>query len=307
MSAEAAVEAKGLTRRYGKRLAISELSVTVPAGSVYGFLGPNGAGKTTAMRCILGLIHLDAGQVAIFGETHPVRRRRHVGALVETPRFHEWLSGRANLEIAAAYADADAKAEVDRVLARVGLQDRAQDKVQGYSLGMKQRLGIARALLGAPRLLILDEPSNGLDPQGMKQMRDLLRSLARDDGLTIVISSHMLYEIEAVADHVGVIRDGRRVAEGAVSELLASGGQDLVEVVSPKPDALDFAVASLEGVEALPDPGERGGRLLRLGSLTPEALNAALVGAGVPVSELIARGESLEDLFLRLTGAGEIR
>lgn len=302
-----AVQVSGLTRRFGARVAVQDLNLGVTAGSVYGFLGPNGAGKTTAMRCILGLIRADAGQVAIFGETHPVKRRAGVGALIETPRFYDWLSGRENLKISCAYAGVDPKAQVEAVLDRVGLRDRGDDRVRGYSLGMKQRLGIARALLGSPRLLILDEPSNGLDPQGMKQVRDLLRSLARDDGLTILISSHLLYEVESVATRVGILRSGRLVAEGDVSELLGGGEQIEVEVHSTQPQALQAAVQTIPGAELLHMHDDDANRArLRLEGMDTAQLNQQLVAAGVPVAELINRGRTLEDLFLALTGDGVI-
>jgi ABC-type multidrug transport system ATPase subunit len=300
--AVAALEVKGLTRRYGARKAVDALDLYVTEGSVYGFLGPNGAGKTTAMRCILGLIGSDSGQVAIFGDSHPVQRRKHVGALVETPRFYEWLSGRANLEIAADYADVPTS-RVPEALARVGLQDRAEDKVQGYSLGMKQRLGIARALLARPRLLLLDEPTNGLDPQGMKYVRDLILELAERDAITIFISSHLLYEIQAVATRVGIIQQGRLIAEGDVAELLAGGEALEVEVGSPDKAALLKATADWSEVEHV-GPGEEG-EVFTLTGLDEAGLNQRLVEAGVPVRRLVSRGRTLEDLFLALTD-GEI-
>lgn len=303
MTHDTALEVRGLSRSFGPRRAVANLSMTVPTGCIYGFLGPNGSGKTTAIRCILGLIRADAGEVAVFGERDPVTRLRGVGALVETPRFHGWLSGRANLEIACSYADLPPSA-ADEALDRVGLGARAQDAVAGYSLGMQQRLGIARALLGRPRLLILDEPTNGLDPQGMRDVRELLRALARPKDTTIVLSSHLLHEVQAVADRVAIVQQGRLLAEGEVSALLGRAELAELELGSPDPEGLTAALAAL-GVE-VQGPGEAGRVLVRLGTYDPAGLNAALVARGVPVSELVPRSPSLEDLFLQLTRGGEI-
>ena len=297
MTGAPALEISGLRRRFGPREVLCGLSMTVQPGDVYGFLGPNGAGKTTALRCALGLLRVGAGTIRIFGEDHPTRRRRGVGALVETPRFHEWMSGQANLEVACAYAGAP-RDEAAGALARVGLGARGQDAVRGYSLGMKQRLGIARALLGRPRLLLLDEPTNGLDPQGMRDVRELIRDLAREDGLTVLVSSHLLYEIEAFATRVGILRQGRLIAEGGVRELLA-GQAEVVEVDGPDRPAIEAAVAQIEGARRL-DEGERG-LSVGLDGIDAAGLNRALVGRGVDVSSLSARSGSLEDLFLSLT------
>ena len=291
---------KDLSRRYGPRVVLDRVNFVVPAGSVYGFLGPNGSGKTTAMRCMLGLIRADSGDVAFFGETDPVRRLAKVGALVETPRFYNWLSGRANLEIACAYAGFDPRATVDEALDRVELRPRADDKVIGYSLGMQQRLGIAQALLGKPRVILLDEPTNGLDPQGMKLVRDVLRRLAQQDGMTVFISSHLLSEVQAIADHVGILQKGRLLAEGSVRELLA-GGESAVEIGGPEPERLHAALERLPGVRVVGTA--EGGRFVAEG-MEAAALNAALQAQGVPVNALLPRARSLEDLFLSLTGTG---
>ena len=212
MKASDALVTMGLGRNFGDRAAIRDLSVVVRTGEVYGFLGPNGAGKTTAIRCILGLLSPHAGAVSIFGETDPVLRRAHVGAMVETPAFHSFLSGRANLGVSAAYAGVE-DAELDEILERVGLLDRANDRVRDYSLGMRQRLGLARALIGNPRLLILDEPTNGMDPRGIKEVRDLLVGLSRNHGVTIFVSSHLLSEVEQMCTRVGILNAGRLVSE----------------------------------------------------------------------------------------------
>ncbi|MAY80493.1 MAG: ABC transporter ATP-binding protein [Deltaproteobacteria bacterium] len=214
MASEALVTT-GLSKRFGARHAVSDLSLSVRPGEVYGFLGPNGAGKTTAIRCMLGLTSLDAGNVQIFGESDPVDRLRNVGAMVETPAFHSFMSGRENLELAAAYSGVDIQA-IFPALERVGLADRAEDKVGSYSLGMCQRLGLARAILGEPKLLILDEPTNGLDPRGMKDVRDLLTGLAEEKGTTVFVSSHLLAEVQQMCTRVGILDQGRLVSESSV-------------------------------------------------------------------------------------------
>ncbi len=295
-----ALEVQGLSRRFGSRVALSGLNLVVEPGDIYGFLGPNGAGKTTALRCILGLIRADAGKVAIFGETDPVRRRRHVGALVETPHFYEWLSGRANLALACAYAGLKPAEVVDEALTRVGLLDRGDDPVKAYSLGMKQRLGLARAILGRPKLLLLDEPTNGMDPQGMRDVRELIGRLARTDGLTVLVSSHLLYEVEALATRVGILRTGKLVAEGDVRELLG-GPVTRVEVGAPDMAALGAALAEIGGA-TVEGEGEHGRVLVSLDGLDAAGLNRALHQKGVSVEALVGRGRSLEDLFISLVG-----
>lgn len=299
-----ALTVRGLTRRYGSRAAVHKLDLTVHEGDVYGFLGPNGAGKTTAMRCILGLIRRDAGDVAIFGEKgrHALRL---VGAIVETPAFHAWMSGWDNLWLATAYAGLPPKRaadEIARVLDRVGLTERARDKAGTYSLGMKQRLAIARALLGGPRLLMLDEPTNGLDPRGMREVRDLVRSLALHDRITVFLSSHLLTEVQAICNRVGILQQGTLRAEGKVDELLDAQATPRleVEVGSPEPDRLKELLATLDGVELL-GPGARGRLRLRLDAMDSAALNRKLVQAGVPVDALVPHVRDLEDLFLEVT------
>ena len=300
-SATPALVTEGLTRRFGERVAVDQLSIQVEPGDVYGFLGPNGAGKTTAIRCILGLIRKDAGNVRIFGETDPVRQRAHVGAMVETPRFFDWMSARGNLERAVAFAGRGDRGDIDRALQLVGLWGREQEPVRTYSLGMRQRLGIARALVGRPKLLVLDEPTNGLDPRGMKEVRDLLDHLAKSTQLTIFISSHLLDEIEKLCDRVGIIERGRMIAEGKVTDLVAGqSGATAVEVGSSDSALLRETLQSIEGVQL--DGEGLGGRVrAKLTGLDPAGLNAKLVGAGVPVTGLVPVERSLEQLFLSLT------
>jgi ABC-2 type transport system ATP-binding protein len=293
-----ALEVRGLRRSFGARTAVDDLDLTVQAGDVYGLLGPNGAGKTTAMRCILGLIRRDAGSVRVFGEEDPVAQRQQVGALVEIPRFHDWLSGEENLRIVQAYGGVSgtgAEAQRREALERVGLADRGGDPAGTYSQGMRQRLGIARALMTGPRLLMLDEPTNGLDPQGMRDVRELIRRLA-GEGVTILVSSHLLGEVEAIATRVGILQHGKKLAEGLVTELL--GGQE-VEIDTAQLDAAVAAVEALDWARVV----STGPRLrIALTDHGPAELNAALVQAGVPVHGLAPGQGSLEDLFLQVTG-----
>jgi ABC-2 type transport system ATP-binding protein len=300
------MEVRGLTRRFGARVAVQSLDLTVRRGDVYGFLGPNGAGKTTAMRCIVGLLRPHEGSVSIFGESHPVRSRRSLGAMIETPAFHDWMSGRDNLWLSACYLGLpDPAAELDRVLARVGLSERALDRAGAYSLGMRQRLAIARALLGGPKLLLLDEPTNGLDPRGMHEVRELVRSLALHDGITVFISTHLLAEVQAICNRVGILQQGRLQAEGTVDELMSQGvgaSATVVDVSTRDRAALEALVERLDGVELRGD-GPHGSVQLRLGAGREVAdLVADLVGGGVRVDAVVPQRRSLEDVFLELTG-----
>ncbi len=296
-----ALEVEGLTRRFGARTAVHDLHLKVEPGDLYGFLGPNGAGKTTSMRCILGLIRRDAGQVRIFGESDPVKQRAFVGSIIETPRFHDWMSGRANLEIACAYAGQGDAADRDEALRRVGLADRGDDKVRTYSHGMRQRLGIARALVGRPKLLLLDEPTNGLDPRGMREVRDLLRMLVKRDGLTVFLSSHLLAEIELLCNRVGILDRGKLSAEGEVGSLVRDlAGDELVELGVDDNERARSLLAALDGAECVGD-GAAGRLRVSLRGLHPAALNAALVAEGLAVSAIVPQDRRLEELYLART------
>ncbi len=302
MTAEALV-VRGLTRRYGRREAVSALDLTVHEGDVYGFLGPNGAGKTTALRCVLDLIRRDAGEIRIFGDVGRTARR-HGGAIVETPAFHNWLSGRENLRLACLYAGLSgdgADRAVESVLERVGLSARAKDPAGAYSLGMRQRLALARTLLGTPRLLLLDEPTNGLDPTGMREVRDLVRSLALTDRITVVLSSHLLAEVQQVCNRVGILSEGRLKAEGAVGELLAGdvSVRRTVEV-GADPDALRVAVANIPEV-TVEGPGAEGRVRVRLAGMEVPELVRRLVAAGVAIDSVLPDRRNLEDVFVEVT------
>jgi ABC-2 type transport system ATP-binding protein len=300
-----ALSTRGLKKSYGSRLALDGLDLTVPTGVVYGFLGPNGAGKTTTMRVLTGLIHPDGGAIEMLGKPFTRRDRRRlfdVGALVESPAFYPYLSGRENLRALAASGAPVAAGRVDEVLELVGLRERGGDKVSRYSLGMKQRLGIAGALLNDPKLLLLDEPANGLDPAGIVAMRETLRHLA-SIGKTVFVSSHLLSEVQQMADVVGIIAAGKLVREGTMQELLAAEGVVRVKV---EPGEVEAAVAALG---RLVDPGHVSPSTAEPGwisvQITPERsaeVNRAIGEAGIWVSGL-ASGNDLEELFLTLTGA----
>ena len=291
------VETSGLTKRYGSKItAVDSLDLTVERGEVYGFLGPNGAGKTTTLRMLLGLIKPSSGKARVLDESpgSPASLSR-VGALVESPAFYPYLSGWDNLRVMARYSSVS-KPRVAEVLEQVELSDRAKDKYKKYSLGMKQRLGVAAALLKDPELLILDEPTNGLDPQGMADMRKLIRDLGTGEH-TVLLSSHLLGEVEQICDRVGVIQKGALVAEGTVSELRGTAG--LLVKAEPLEEAAQIA-EKLAGVEEV-QPSDGGLRL----TIDPERaaeINAKLVEAGLRVSELRPAEQSLEEVFFQLTG-----
>jgi ABC-2 type transport system ATP-binding protein len=228
------LELRHLAKRYGKTVALDDLSLTVYQGEVFGLLGPNGAGKTTAIRAILGLIRPDAGEVVVMGRPvaqQPEEVMRLVGAIVETPAAYGYMTGRDNLRHAAMLAGDGAERRIDSVMARVGLADKSEMKVKGYSLGMKARLALAQALIGDPRLLILDEPTNGLDPRGIRDVRRLIVHLAQERGVTILLSSHLLHEVQQTCERVAIIDKGRLVVTGAVGELLTEqAAEDLEEL-----------------------------------------------------------------------------
>ena len=302
-----ALATQGLSKRYGPRVALDGLDLRVPTGVVYGFLGPNGAGKTTTMRILTGLVHADAGAVELLGRPFGRGDRRQlfgVGALIEAPSFYPFLSGRENLRALAAAGAPTPPARVEELLSLVNLRDRAGDKVSGYSLGMKQRLGIAGALLSDPKLLLLDEPANGLDPAGIAGMRDTLRALAAA-GKTVFVSSHILSEVQQLADVVGIIARGRLVREGRIEELLREEGSVRVRVTPgevPQAGATLDAVAGPGNVRA--ETGPEGGWLeVRIDPNRAAELNRALAAAGVYASR-IEVGTNLESLFLELTGTG---
>ncbi len=290
------LQTDGLTKRYGDRVAVDRVSISVRRGEVYGFLGPNGAGKTTTLRMALGLVRPDAGSVTVLGRPggRPDVTAR-VGALIEGPGFYPYLSGRDNLRTLARYRRLP-ETEIDRVLELVDLTGRSSDKYKGYSLGMKQRLGVAAALLGSPELIVLDEPTNGLDPAGMADMRRLLLALAAE-GRTVVLSSHLLDEVQAICDRVGVIDDGRLLRESTVAEL--RGEAALRVRAQPEAEAVAVAMrlADDNDVRRVGD----GVLEIRLPTAAAPELTRALVGANVDVHEITASERTLEEVFFEMT------
>ncbi len=302
MNNDFVIETDQLTRRYGEIAAVDNLDLRVRRGEVYGFLGPNGAGKTTTLRMLLGLIRPTSGDAAVLGAVPGTADSlAKTGAMIETPAFYPHLSGRNNLWMLARYASVS-EGRIDRVLDQVELTDRADDAFRAYSLGMKQRLGVAAALLKDPVLLILDEPTNGLDPAGMAEMRALIRQLGHGDH-TVLLSSHLMTEVEQICDRVGVISDGRLVAEGTVDELR---GEDALLVGADPLEDGRRVVAGLAGVRS----AEATNGALRIvtdpdAALDPAYVNQRLIAAGIAVRELRMEQASLESVFLSLTAADQ--
>ena len=291
------LQTRGLTKHFGSVRAVDGVDLMVRRGEVYGFLGPNGSGKTTTVGMLLGLIHPTAGEAELFGEAvSPVQTRplRRVGSLVGAPGLIPYLSGRDNLQVLARLNPQVKNGQVDAVLARTGLSEASQRKVAGYSTGMKQRLGLAAALLHQPELLILDEPTNGLDPAGMREVRDLIGSLA-GQGVTVFLSSHLLHEVEQICDRVAVLNRGKVVAQGAVGELLSKEPMLRVRVASPQ--AAVEALRSLPGISHL----SANGAYVEVRGPQPEAVIAHLVGCGLAPREAREERPDLESLFLKLT------
>jgi ABC-2 type transport system ATP-binding protein len=295
------IECTGVTKRFGDRAAVLDLDLEVPRGCAYGFLGHNGAGKTTLIRLLLGLTDADSGQMRIGGRPVPQQRRQalaRVGAIVEEPHFHPHLTGRDNLRVIAAGRGLAAGARIDGALERVGLVDRADDRVRGYSQGMRQRLGIARCLLADPELLILDEPMNGLDPAGILELRTMIRQLIAE-GRTVFLSSHLLDEVEKTCDAAAVIDRGRLIAAGPIGELLQDSRRELDIGCDDPRLALDLLDGhrAVAGATATAD----GVRVTLAGSDGAASINARLVRAGVAVFRLEPVRATLEERFLSMT------
>ena len=299
---EVILSIKNLSKSFGKRKAVNNLSFDIREGEIFGFLGPNGAGKSTAIRSMLSLIKPDEGDIEVFGKS--VKKNKNsalqgVGALVERPDFYEYLSAHRNLSLLAIMDNVSRK-RIDEVLEIVGLTDRGDDKVKEYSQGMKQRLGIAQALLSNPKLLILDEPTNGLDPRGMKEVRDLIRKLSQE-GITILLSSHILHEVEQVCTTMAIINLGKLIKIGRVHDLLNESDTFITEI---KAEPLEKARKVLESIDYISNVAESDGMLkVRIANKDLKKLTRDLVKADIDVSAIIPR-TSLEDYFLSLTGDG---
>jgi ABC-2 type transport system ATP-binding protein len=298
----AAIEATKLTKVLGGRRVVDGADLNVPEASVYGFLGPNGSGKTTTIRMILGLIAPSAGRLAVLGHKMPGGRlgaARQVGSLVETPALYDHLTGEENLEIARRVLDLP-RMEIARVLAVTDLTHAARRRAGTYSLGMRQRLGLARALLGGPKLLVLDEPTNGLDPHGIVEMRETIRDLPAREGVTVFVSSHLLNEVQLMAGHVGLVHEGRMLREGPLATLLDDADIGLEVTVSEAPRAAQVLVA--QGFRAhAAGPEDMTVQGLKGRPSAAAAINRALNDAGFAVSRIAFRPPTLEDLFMKLT------
>jgi ABC-2 type transport system ATP-binding protein len=299
-----AVETHGLTKRFGNNVAVNSVELLVPRGCAFGYLGPNGAGKTTLIRVLLGLTHADAGTMSLLGYSVPRHRAAalaRVGAIVDEPRFHGHLTGRQNLQILAAAREPAARQRIGPSLERVGILHRADDRVSKYSMGMRQRLGVAACLLGDPQLLILDEPMNGLDPAGMHEMRDMILSLVAE-GRTVVLSSHLLDEVERTCDAVAIVDRGQIIRQGPISELLA-GAALALQVECTEPERAR-ALLDATNIGALIQVGEAGlGISLPVGTARDAIaeINRILVEGGISVYRLQQIQASLESWFLSVT------
>jgi ABC-2 type transport system ATP-binding protein len=306
MSSEPVVETARLTKRFGERVAVDNVDLLVPRGSAFGYLGPNGAGKTTLIRMLLGLTRATAGTMRLLGRPVPIERAAalaRVGAIVEEPRFHRYLTGRENLAIIAAAREREAHSRIEGALERVGLIERADERVSTYSLGMRQRLGVARALLADPELLILDEPTNGLDPAGIHEFRGMIRGLVAE-GRTVLLSSHLLDEVEKICDAVAIVDHGRVVMQGSLTELKGNrqtiliGSSDGVRVqalLAAHP-AVRSAAKTPEGIRVTLRPGYP----LSADDAAAD-INRFLVEAGLAVHRVEPARPSLEERFLEIT------
>ncbi len=304
------ISLQGVSKSFGKTLAVSDVSFEVKPGRCVGWLGPNGSGKTTLIRCMLGLARPSEGSIHVRGFAIPKDVRKaleRVGGIVEEPRFYPYLSGKANLEVWARFVGGEAHTRVGWALDRVDLAPRADTKVKAYSLGMRQRLGVARSLLTDPELLVLDEPSNGLDPAGMAEFRDMIRSFVEEEGRTVFISSHLLDEVQKIADEIAIVQEGKLRLHGSVAELVAGGRQ----VLRVRVDALGRAEELLRGLVSVLEvtrgsDGSLDLTLDRVDDASSIAITRVLVTGGVGVAEVVKVSESLEERFLEITSADAV-
>ena len=299
------IETRALTRRFGSHVAVNDVNLLVPRAGVYGFLGPNGAGKTTAIRMLLGLIRPDAGEVRLFGQSLKSDHRAlmsRVGALVEAPSLYPHLTGRENLEVTRRLLGSS-RNSIDVALETIKLTRDADRRVREYSLGMRQRLGLALALLNKPQLLILDEPTNGLDPAGIHEMRDLIRRLPKEFGVTVFLSSHLLSEVEQIADHIGIIHESKLLFQGTLAELQTKQQTELAVGVNEPEAALNCLVSAGWSVE------RRNGLLgvRATGAEDAIKINRLLLDQHLDVFHLALSQRSLEDIFLTLTDGQQAR
>lgn len=302
----AAVDAVGLVKRYDELLAVDDLTLGVSQGDVYGILGPNGAGKTTFLRMLFGLIRPDSGVIKLFGrpvEENAVAALAGVAGFIETPRFYTYLSGAKNLRLLARLdLDRAGTRRIDEVLDLVDLGDRGKDQVGNYSYGMRQRLGVAASLLRNPRLLVVDEPTNGLDPAGMRDMRALIKRLA-DTGLTVLLSSHNMLEVEEICEHVTIMRTGSVVFHGSLNDLRSLAPETEYALATPEPTRAAALCSEAEGISGVRVEGALVH--LRAAERAIERLSVVLGSAGVPIRSLAPARAPLESVFFKLTGSDE--
>ncbi len=293
------IRTEGLTKRYGDILAVDNLSLEVPRGRIFGLLGPNGSGKTTTMGMLLGLVRPTAGSFTLFGSDRPhAESLRRLGAIVETPAFYPYLSGRENLAYFQGIAGLTNPVEIDDLLEKVGLADRAESRFRTYSLGMKQRLGLAYSLLGDPELLFLDEPTNGMDPAGMTEVRDLIRNLGTG-GRTVLLSSHLLHEVEQVCDSVAILSKGRLIVQGNVADLVRSPDGERTRLRTTDNAKAVEVLSALDWVSSVEiDDGSL--LVTGAGDRSPE-IGAALGRSEIYITEMSAVETSLEQYFLEIT------
>ena len=305
MASETIIALERVSKRFGSTKAVTDVTFDVPRGRCLGWLGPNGSGKTTLIRCMLGLASVTEGAIHVRGRRMPEQRRQaleRVGGMVEEPRFYPYLSGRRNLQVWASFYGGEAHDRVESALARVNLTERAGSPVKQYSQGMRQRLGVARALLNDPELLILDEPSNGLDPAGIVEFRDMIRSFVDEEKRTVFVSSHLLDEVQKLADDIAIVNAGRLVTHGSVRDLVAGGARRIrlrVDDVA-RAGALLEGLAYVSAVERT-EGGDLRVELDRFEDDRAIELSRALVEAGIGVAELVQERDSLERRFLDLT------
>ncbi|MDF2684539.1 MAG: transporter ATP-binding protein [Brevibacillus sp.] len=298
---------KGLRKKIGGKPIIHDITFEVFSGEVFGFLGPNGAGKTTTIRMLVGLATADGGEIRIGGislQDQFPQAIAQVGCIVENPELYKFMTGRENLEQFARMSGGISKERIEEIVSFVDLERAIDDKVKTYSLGMRQRLGIAQALLHRPKILILDEPTNGLDPAGIREMRQFIRKLAEEEGLAVFISSHLLSEIEMMCDRVAIISQGKVISVGLVKELMAQFADQVDLTVQP--ESMQKAIRVLKGHPAVKEVWEVSEELLkcRMDVERVSDVNQALVRAGIPVKGIATKTVTLEDLFLTLTGGG---
>jgi ABC-2 type transport system ATP-binding protein len=295
------LETRGLTKRFGSITAVDSLDLTLRRGEVLGFLGPNGSGKSTTISMVLGLVRPTAGDIQIMGqplENNPSLVSEHIGAIIENPAFYPYLTGRDNLRAQALMVGGVSEQRIDELIKLVSMEGRADGKYKTFSLGMKQRIGIASTLLTNPQLVILDEPTNGLDPAGQREIRSIIPRMA-DEGHAVLLASHMLHEVEQVSDHALIIRRGKRITEGSVDDLLRRNGYIDVRVPEADPEVVARIVRAVPGVEQA--SVEENRLVVIADEQISAAINQALAESGLYASQIAPRRSSLEDLFLELT------